>query len=84
MKKIGITGQNGFVGSHLYLNLGLNPTEYERVEFKKEFFESPELLDEFVSQCDVIVHLAAMNRHESQDVIYNTNTGLIKGSLTYG
>ena len=25
MKTIGITGQNGFVGSHLYNTLGLNP-----------------------------------------------------------
>lgn len=76
MKKIGITGQNGFVGRHLYNTLGLFPEEFERVEFKKEFFDSEEELDEFVSKCDVIVHLAAMNRHESEQFIYETNVGL--------
>ena len=64
MKKIGITGQNGFVGKHLYNTLGLFPDEFERVDFQKEFFEDETKLDEFTSKCDVIVHLAAMNRHE--------------------
>lgn len=78
MKKIGITGQNGFVGKHLYNTLGLKPEEFERIEFDKSFFESEEKLDEFVSQCDVIVHLAAMNRHERQEFIYETNVKLAK------
>ena len=39
MKKIGITGQNGFVGKHLYNTLGLFPEEFERVDFQKEFFD---------------------------------------------
>lgn len=76
MKKIGITGQNGFVGKHLYNTLGLNPEEFERIEFKKEFFGSEEALDEFVAQCDVVVHLAAMNRHENEQFIYETNVAL--------
>lgn len=73
MKKIGITGQNGFVGRHLYNTLGLFIDEFERVDFQKEYFEDDSKLDDFVSKCDVIVHLAAMNRHENQEVIYNTN-----------
>ncbi|AZB21743.1 SDR family oxidoreductase [Kaistella haifensis] len=76
MKKIGITGQKGFVGSHLYNTLGLFPEEFERVDFQKEFFEDETKLDEFTSKCDVIVHLAAMNRHESEQVIYETNVRL--------
>ena len=78
MKKIGITGQNGFVGSHLYNTLGLTPSDFNCIDFKKEFFENPILLDKFVQQCDVIVHLAAMNRHESQEFIYETNLELVK------
>ncbi|WP_310556230.1 NAD-dependent epimerase/dehydratase family protein [Flavobacterium sp.] len=78
MKKIGITGQNGFVGNYLYNTLGLAPNDFERIEFKKEFFDEPNLLDSFVQQCDVIVHLAAMNRHESQEFIYETNIELVK------
>lgn len=78
MKKIGITGQSGFVGTHLYNTLGLYAEEFERIDFDNQFFENPESLDEFVSQCDVIVHLAAMNRHESQDFIYETNVKLVR------
>ncbi len=76
MKKIGITGQKGFVGSHLYNTLGLFPEEFERVDFQKEYFEDETKLDEFMSKCDVIVHLAAINRHESEQVIYETNVRL--------
>lgn len=76
--KIGITGQEGFVGKHLYHTLGLFPDEFQHVEFQRNFFENETDLDHFVSQCDVIVHLAAMNRHESQEVIYNTNVNLVE------
>jgi UDP-2-acetamido-2,6-beta-L-arabino-hexul-4-ose reductase len=78
MLKVGITGQAGFVGTHLYNTLGLFPEEFERVDFQKEFFEEDDQLNGFVSQCDVIVHLAAMNRHNDPQVIYDTNLGLVK------
>ncbi|OPC00327.1 epimerase [Elizabethkingia ursingii] len=76
MKRIGITGQNGFVGQHLYNTLGLFPEEFERIDFKKEYFDHESQLDEFVAKCDVIIHLAAMNRHESEQFIYDTNVNL--------
>lgn len=78
MKKVGITGQNGFVGSHLYNTLGLKPEEFQRIEFKKEYFEQPEELDKFVQDCDAIIHLAAMNRHPDPEVIYHQNIDLVK------
>ena len=37
-----------------------------------------ENLDKFVAQCDVIVHLAALNRHNDPKVIYNTNIELVQ------
>ena len=77
MLKIGITGQQGFVGTHLYNTLGLHPEEFERIDFQRSFFENETLLDAFVSQCDVIVHLAAMNRHNDPAVIYETNVTLV-------
>jgi UDP-2-acetamido-2,6-beta-L-arabino-hexul-4-ose reductase len=76
MLKIGITGQAGFVGNHLYNTLGLHPLEFERVPFYKEYFTDTILLNEFVAQCDIIVHLAAMNRHNDPQVIYDTNIEL--------
>ncbi|TDD77010.1 polysaccharide biosynthesis C-terminal domain-containing protein [Flavobacterium caseinilyticum] len=78
MIKIGITGQAGFVGTHLYNTLGLHPDEFERIDFQKSFFDNEKSLDIFVSQCDVIVHLAAMNRHNEPQVIYDTNVGLVQ------
>lgn len=76
--RIGITGQNGFVGKHLYNTLALQPEKYELISFEKEFFDNENSLDNFVSECDVIVHLAAMNRHESEQFIYDTNIGLVQ------
>ena len=77
MLRIGITGQGGFVGTHLYNTLGLFPEEFTRIDFQRSFFENETLLDAFVSQCDVIVHLAALNRHNDAEVIYETNLGLV-------
>jgi UDP-2-acetamido-2,6-beta-L-arabino-hexul-4-ose reductase len=77
MLKIGITGQEGFIGKHLYNTLGLYPDKFERIHFNKSFFETDLLLDKFVIQCDVIVHLAAMNRHANPQVIYDTNINLV-------
>src|SRR5690606_14017692 len=57
---------------------GLFSDEFERVDFEKDFFGNSSLLEQFVSSCDVIVHLAAMNRHNDPEVIYSTNTGLVE------
>ncbi len=78
MIKIGITGQTGFIGTHLYNTLGLNADKYERIAFRDEYFQKEEMLDAFVKQCDVIVHLAAMNRHNDPDVLYRTNIELVQ------
>ena len=82
MIKVGITGQQGFVGQHLYNTIGLFPEEFERVEYKREFFEDQKLLNEFTSKCDIIVHLAAMNRHHDPQVIYDVNIGLVNKLVT--
>jgi UDP-2-acetamido-2,6-beta-L-arabino-hexul-4-ose reductase len=78
MKRIGITGQNGFVGKHLFNTLALQSELYQRIDFQKSFFENEEQLDNFVCSCDVIVHLAGMNRHDDPQVIYDTNVSLAK------
>lgn len=79
--KIGITGQAGFVGNHLYTALSLRE-DVELVPFKRSFFENGEALSQFVLECDTVVHLAAMNRHENQNVIYNTNVKLVDDLIT--
>lgn len=77
MIKVGITGSNGFMGGHLFNYLGTKEI-IEQVPFTRSFFENQQELQEFVSKCDVIVHLAAMNRHEDEQVIYNTNVTLVE------
>lgn len=77
MFKIGITGQAGFVGTHLFNFLNLQPT-VTCIPFEDNFFNEPDKLENFVLQCDVIVHLAAMNRHADPEVLYQTNIKLVK------
>jgi UDP-2-acetamido-2,6-beta-L-arabino-hexul-4-ose reductase len=78
MIKVGITGQQGFVGQHLYNTLRLFPQEFERVTFRRDFFDDEKKLVKFVSSCDVIVHLAAKNRHSEPEVIFMTNIDLVQ------
>lgn len=78
MIKIGITGQAGFVGTHLYNTLGLHLDQFERNPFEDDYFSDQAKLNDFVKNCDAIVHLAAMNRHNDPEVLYQTNIGLVK------
>ena len=78
MNKVGITGQTGFIGTHLYNSLGLHPDQFERIPFEDSFFEQDDKLKAFVQSCDTIVHLAAMNRHGDPQVVYDTNISLVQ------
>lgn len=77
MIRIGITGQPGFIGTHLYNALGLKKESVVRIPFGDEYFDDDKLLNKFVAECDAIVHLAAMNRHHNPNIIYETNIGLV-------
>lgn len=78
MKKIGITGQKGFVGGHLYNYMSVLKEEFSLIPFERRFFEDATLLENWVKQCDVIVHLAALNRHDKMEVIHDTNIDLVQ------
>lgn len=72
-KKIGITGHNGFVGTHLKNKIHYQFLDFEIIDFKRSFFGDEKKLSVFVNSCDVIVHLAGLNRHNSQKEIVKTN-----------
>ena len=76
MIKIGITGVKGFIGTHLRYEIGLYPENYIIVDFENHFFKDHEKLDDFCKKSDVIVHLAALNRHENEQILYDTNIAL--------
>ena len=95
MLHIGITGQSGFLGTHLYNHLGLQPGA-ALVPFERRAFEpyasdpgaDPKAFDtgtsadgntlcDWVRQCDVIIHLAALNRHPEPETLYETNVALV-------
>lgn len=77
MIKVGITGQSGFIGTHLYNYLSLFKNDFTLIQFEDKYFETSNLLAEFVSKCDVIIHLAAVNRHYDQEEIYSKNIELV-------
>jgi UDP-2-acetamido-2,6-beta-L-arabino-hexul-4-ose reductase len=74
--KIGITGVNGFVGKHLKNHLELYPIKYEIIAFERSYFDDSLRLDLFTSSCDVIIHLAAVNRSEDDANLYDINVSL--------
>ena len=59
-------------------SLKLFPKKFKCIQFERSFFHDSVQLDDFVSKCDVIVHLAALNRHNDQDKIHSTNIELVK------
>ena len=76
MIKVGVTGSNGFIGWHLCHTLKLYTNKFELIDFKRDWFKENTKLDSFVLKCDIIVHLAGLNRHSVESAIYNTNVGL--------
>ena len=76
MIKVGVTGSNGFIGWHLCHTLELDTDKFELIEFKRNWFNESDNLDSFVLKCDIIIHLAGLNRHSEEIAIYDTNVGL--------
>ena len=71
--KVGITGVNGFIGWHLKQRLLYTSDKYEIIHFERDFFDSEKKISNFLKKCNVLVHLAAVNRHKKIDYIYEEN-----------
>ena len=78
MLKIGITGINGFIGSHLKRWLLLKNSKFEIINFNRDYFLDIEKMDSFVKKCDIIVHLAAINRSDDEEYLFEKNLSLTK------
>jgi UDP-2-acetamido-2,6-beta-L-arabino-hexul-4-ose reductase len=75
-KKVVITGIVGFMGSHLRDRLA-REQDIEVPPFADAYFSQPDKLREVLAGSDTVVHLAAMNRGDENE-IYNTNIELVK------
>ena len=78
MLKVGITGQSGFIGTHLYNYFSTKRSELILIPFQDNLFLDRERLEDWTAECDVIIHLAAINRHENETMLYETNIKLVK------
>lgn len=66
-KTIGITGAGGFIGKHFALRAA-RQDGWTVVTCPRSAFSNPNELRNFVSACDVVVHLAGANRGTDNDV----------------
>jgi len=76
--KIGITGHSGFIGYHLFQTLLLEKDHFEVIEIADEAFSNENALRDAVQPCDILVHLAAVNRHPDPDQVYDSNLNLVR------
>jgi UDP-2-acetamido-2,6-beta-L-arabino-hexul-4-ose reductase len=67
VRRIGITGASGLIGWHLACAIKAVGRDEIRLAGRSEFSD-PARLDDFVAGCDVIVHLAGLNRGDASEV----------------
>ena len=63
---------------NIYVILYYMNKDISLVPFQRGFFEDESKMDDFVQNCDVIVHLAGLNRSNDEEVIFNANISLTK------
>jgi len=72
MIQIGITGQSGFIGTHLYSFFD-QKEGLDCIPFLDAYFDDDTRLDRFTSKCDVIFHLASIHRDPDPKKLYEGN-----------
>src|SRR5664280_1247625 len=75
VKKILVTGAKGFIGKNLVAELR-NREIYKILEFDKD--NSPEDLGSFAKGCDLVFHLAGVNRPQSENEFTEGNLDFTK------
>jgi len=71
--KIAITGQDGFIGYHLYNTIKYRYPSFKLVNFEKLYFQNQNKIDKIISKVDVIIHLAGVNRDIIEESILKKN-----------
>ena len=65
---IAITGADGFLGKAVVSRLRAKKIPYSVFDFKKHNLRNPKTLKSLVSEKDIIIHLAAVNRGDNIDL----------------
>lgn len=77
MQNIGITGGNGFLAWHLRCRLKM--LGFENVSLAdRACFNNQDLLNDFVLKNDIVVHLAGVNRADTDDMVKSGNINIAK------
>jgi len=71
---LGITGADGFLGWHTNCHLFAHGIEF--VTANRETFASPAALNAFADQADVILHIAGVNRADTEQAVVDGNLQL--------
>ena len=73
--RLGITGERGFIGSHLAASARADG-RFSVTPFRREWFDRPKALAEFAQSCDAVVHLAGISRSDRPREAYDVNLEL--------
>ncbi|MEA4911338.1 MAG: NAD-dependent epimerase/dehydratase family protein [Oscillospiraceae bacterium] len=73
MKKLLVTGANGFIGRNFCCELSRFPDSYELL--RADVDTSPEQLREYLAACDAVVHFAGVNRPKEESEFRTGNAG---------
>ena len=79
--KIGILGQDGFLGTHFYNYLRIKENVV-RIPSSKEVFNSLKSLAQFAGKCDAIVHFAGKSRGDSPQKLHDNNMNLVHNLIS--
>ena len=71
--KVTITGQDGFIGFHLYNTIKYKFHKIELIDFRKNYFKESDKIDQIFRSTDVIIHLAGLNRHDDENYLLDQN-----------
>lgn len=66
-KTIGVTGPGGFIASYIIRQLN-NRKEFSVQTADREVMSDDDLLDAFVAKCDVVLHIAGVNRGDERSI----------------